>query len=96
MVYVPFDYPSSPPSAYFLQPVIHVNVSQTKLGKLGKNHYEVKFKAIQSPTEIGGAWTPQKRLFQFIVEVMEILRTPDDSKNYFPQSEESVELFHCY
>ena len=41
-------------------------------------------------------WKSSVRLFQFLVEILRILKEPDDSKNYFPANEKNVEMYNNY
>ena len=36
------------------------------------------------------------RLFQFLIEVFKVLKEPDDSKNFFPNSVSNEEMFDLF
>lgn len=41
-------------------------------------------------------WRSYYRLFQIIIEIIQIMRDPDSSKNYFPDDEQNTKIYNLF
>ena len=73
MIKIPVNYPSEPPEAFFGTQVYHINVDQ--------DTNQIMFNEINKLN-----WKSSVRLFQFLIEILRIMKEPDDNKNYFPSN----------
>ena len=73
---IPDEYPKKPIQCYFKQSILHINVSQSK--QEDAQGYQIMFKQVTKKH-----WQRNYQIFQIIMTIIELLKTPDDSEFYF-------------
>lgn len=80
---IPDEYPKEPLKCYFKQSIYHINVSQSKHDNQG---YRILFKSITKKH-----WMRNYQIFQIIVQIIELLKTPDDKEFYFTKENQGTD-----
>ena len=81
---IPDAYPKAPVSCFMMQPIKHVNVEQKAVG----SRY-VLFREVYNLSD----WKPSVQIFQIICRVVQLLKEPDGSQNFFLNNEQNCQLY---